>query len=343
MRDLLPQRLRRWGGDTAGATIVTPIDLLAATPDVTITQRQRGVESKLGRFTLDASGIFDLRRAAARGRRRPVILQLPAETLLERRIVLPLAAERDLGSVLQYEIDRITPFRSNEIFWRYHVEQRDRPNARLNVRLSLIPKAPLMPLLDALEAAGQSASMLEVRSRNAAPCMIDLDRTASTRDIWARRSLVAGGCLCGGLVVAVVILPFILQSLAAGRVEQRITSLRPAVAQAETLRQQIAAGASGIDVMAAERSRVGDALAVLAAVTTALPDDTYLNSITLRQGHLTITGQSAAAARLIGALSTDPTIRNASFDAPVTRAEQAKADLFSIRADVAAEPAAVAR
>ena len=261
--------------------------------------------------------------------------------MLERTVTLPLAAERDLASVLTYEIDRITPFRAGKIFWRYGVEQRDRANGRLRVRLSLIPKAPLLTLLAALDQVGLSAARIAVPRVGLPACLIDLDRAASRREVWARRSVIGGAILCGGLAVIALILPFILQAVAANAVEQRIGRLRPDVAQAEALRQEIANGTSGIDVMTAERDRVGDALAVLAAVTNALPDDTYLNSL-LRQGHLAITGQSAGAAKLIGALSSDPMLRNASFDAPVTHADQAKADLFSIRADVVAAPPAPA-
>jgi hypothetical protein len=45
-------------------------------------------------------------------------------------------------------------------------------------------------------------------------------------------------------------------------------------------------------------------------------------------------GRSAGAARLIGLLSADPTIRDAAFAAPVTRADSGGVDAFSIRAEL---------
>jgi general secretion pathway protein L len=250
--------------------------------------------------------------------------------LLERSLTLPLAAERDLARVLGYEIDRVTPFSVDEIFWRCAVEQRDRANARLSVRLSLIPKAAWSALLNRLAAVGLRPGSIEVARPDGAICRIDLDAAASSP-----RALVAAAALCGALAVAAIVLPFILQAVALGVVEERIAALRPAVAEADALRQRIASGASGIDVMAAEQSRVGDVLAVLTAVTAALPDDTYLTSLSLREGHLSLAGQSEAAAKLIGALSGESTIRDAAFDAPVTRSAAAPADQFSIRADIA--------
>ena len=81
------------------------------------------------------------------------------------------------------------------------------------------------------------------------------------------------------------------------------------------------------------------ALRAIAALTEILPDDTWLTELTLRQRKLTMAGRSAGAARLIGLLSADPTIRDAAFAAPVTRAEGTRAesggvDAFSIRAEL---------
>jgi hypothetical protein len=44
-------------------------------------------------------------------------------------------------------------------------------------------------------------------------------------------------------------------------------------------------------------------------------------------------GQSAGAAKLISALSVDPTFKDPAFAAPVTRLEGGKIDIFSISAE----------
>jgi general secretion pathway protein L len=128
--------------------------------------------------------------------------------------------------------------------------------------------------------------------------------------------------------------PVLRQERAIARAESEVASLRPRVAAVDALRQRIAANASGADLFAAELARVGNPLRALAAVTAALPDDTYLTAFSLRERKLSLVGRSAAAPRLIGALSADPTLRDPAFDAPVTRVGD-KAELFSIRAELA--------
>jgi general secretion pathway protein L len=83
-----------------------------------------------------------------------------------------------------------------------------------------------------------------------------------------------------------------------------------------------------------ERDKAGRPLVVLAAATRILPDDTYLTEIELRQRKVTLSARSAGAARLIGALASDPEFRNPGFSAPVTRLEALRAELFTINAEV---------
>ena len=110
--------------------------------------------------------------------------------------------------------------------------------------------------------------------------------------------------------------------------------LQPQIAAVELLRRRIAGGSAGSSVIAAERARVGDALQVLATTTDLIPDDTVLSDLSLHQGKLSISGQSATAPRLIPALAADPTVGNPSFAAPVTRTADGKADTFVIRAEL---------
>jgi general secretion pathway protein L len=83
-----------------------------------------------------------------------------------------------------------------------------------------------------------------------------------------------------------------------------------------------------------ECDKAGRPLVVLAAATRILPDDTYLTEIELRQRKVALSGRSAGAARLIGALPSDPEFRNPGFSAPVTRLEALRAELFTINAEV---------
>lgn len=301
---------------------------------VEIVLRRQRQDRNLGRFSLDGTGVRALHAAVPpRIWPRTIVLSLPAALLLEREVVLPLAAEREPERVLAFEMDRITPFASSEVFWSYAIERRDRAHGRLHLRLSLVTRVAVDAMLATLNDLGLGPALLEARNGDGIPRRIELQRPDSRYDRIARRALQASVAVCAALAIAAAALPFVAQSVARGRTEAQIAALRPGVNEAEALRHRIVTKMAGVDVIEAERLKTGDALEVLAALTNLLPDGTFLTDFTMRQGKITIDGQSAAAVKLIAALSGDPAIRNPEFVAPVTRAGN-RADLFAIRAEV---------
>jgi len=335
LAELLPDRLRRPDAAGADALLIEPDGPLDADPPaVELLLRKRGQTSRLGRFTLDGLGTTAAQRAAAlAGGPLPIRLRLPPGLLLEKHLSLPLAAERELARVVGYEMDRETPFTADEVYWDSAVEQRDRANGRLKLRLSLVPRAPVQALIAALQVAGLAPTALDAATAPGVFRPIALARGAGQRGLVGARALPAAAIACAALIVLALAVPFLRQAIELGRVESRIAQLQPTVDEAEALRKRIEGSGAGGDVLTEQRAKMGDVLKVLAAATQILPDDTHLTDFTMRQRKLSLVGQSAGAAKLIGALSQDPTFQNPTFAAPVTRMEGAKVDVFSISAE----------
>jgi general secretion pathway protein L len=333
MRELVPERLRSVHVASSDAVIVAAAS--AAGEPAKLLTRRKQAETFCGSFTPGVSDKAAVRQAVG----RPLgganlLLRAAPGSLLEKRVVLPLAVEPELPRVIGYEMNRFTPFRSEEAFWTWTLEQRDRMRGRLHVCLSLVPKAPLLPLLAALEGIGLSPIALEAMRADNSRCLLPMvvEAQSAVWQQWAAKGLAIA---CILLAIAAGGLPFLQQFLAMSEIEGRIADLQPRVAEVQTLRSRIAAATAGRDAVAQERSRTGNVLGILAAVTELMPDDTFLNDLSLRQRQLSIVGQSAAAARLISVLATDPSFRDPVFAAPVTRSSGATADVFSIRTEVA--------
>jgi general secretion pathway protein L len=330
MRDLVPASFRRFGRRWRPELVVA-----AASNDATeveLSLQGRGGQTSLGRHTLGS----DLQHAVNRvpkALRRTAVLQVPAGGLLERQVTLPLSAELDLRRVVAHEMDRLTPFRADEVMWDCTIERRDTGLERIHVRVTMVPLARVQPLLASLRQAGvrpvrvQAVSFGQLR---AIP-MVDnrQRRTLAGLSAWA---WLQGGC--GVLAATAVALPFILQAVARDDVETRIAAMRPQVAEAEQLRKVIASGTATADVIAAARGQAGSALHSVALLTEMLPDDTYLTLMSVNRRKLSITGRSASAARLIGALAANPLLRNPAFTAPVLRDEANRGEMFSINVEV---------
>ena len=336
LRDLLPARLREgsaWADLHADALIAdVDGDTLA------FVSRRARRETSIG--PADPARLHARLHASLHAllARRPgrILLRVPAAAVLERPMTLPLAAEPELDRVVAYEIDRISPFTAAELAWTWAVEQRNPATGKLVLRIAMLPRATIQPALDSLREAGATPAAVLAPRASGGTWRIAL--TAAPAASTRRTALVAASVLCAVLAIAAAALPFFLQQAALDRQEARIERLRPSVAQADALRRRVADRASGLDAVAAETARVGQALDALATLTTLLPDDTVLTALSLRQRALTLSGRSASATRLIPLLAADPSIRNAAFAAPVTRAPAlpgngARDDVFSIRAE----------
>ncbi|WP_284944312.1 PilN domain-containing protein [Acidisoma cladoniae] len=335
---LLPDRMRGREADEGQGFLISLVSVPGATHDtVDVSPHTGSRHGAFERLLLDDSGLARLRALRARAPRAVVRLRLRAGSLLERDVVLPLAAERGLDQVLQYEMDRLTPFTAAETFWGWTVTRRDRAHARLHLRLTLGPRGAVAPIIDTLASAGARPALLEAPATPEGDRVrrIDLSSREGKGGARVTPALRAGIALCAVLLLALIGLPFLRQSIALGDVGARIAALRPTVAEAARLRRDIEAQAAGGSMLAAARQQVGDPLRAIAAVTNALPDDSWLTDLTLQQRKLRIDGESRTAVQLIARLAADPTIIDPAFAAPVTRDDSTHADLFSISADVA--------
>jgi general secretion pathway protein L len=270
--------------------------------------------------------------AARLAARKPVLLRPPPEAVLEKHHVVPTAPRRELDQMLRYELGRITPFTSENVFWRWDGRPKAGDRSRTDVTLTLVPKVAVNAALDALAEAGIQPRYIETGPAERRRLLaIQEEAGRSTGPLLVRGMTWA----CAGLAVIALILPVLLQELALHATNSAIEDLQPSIKQVEALRRGITADGAGQEIVAKEMARTGDVLQVLATVTRILPDDTYLTDFSLRDRQMVLGGRSAAAARLIAGLSADPAIRDAAFAAPVTRTEGATTDTFSIRAEIA--------
>ena len=323
MRDLLPLSLRQPSmAPDARIVVIDQLPDLTADPGGTLSGsvrlRRSGQEVTLGALDLNHPW-------SAAEPRLPTGLRLPPAAMLSREVVLPLAAARDLQAAMRFEIDRLTPLDAQELFWGIGGLHQDRAHGRLSLTLFFVLRAQVESVRQALRRTGLTPSFIESTAGR-----IELDAESKSAARWARHSLSA---LCGLLLLACLVSPFLRQQLALDAAARRIAAATPAAQTALALRQRLAIAASGQAAIAQAR-RAGDALKVLASLTDALPDGSWLNDLQLKAGDLTFDGRSANAAALIGRLSAVPGLQDPSFTAPVTRTADGSADVFSMHASV---------
>jgi general secretion pathway protein L len=308
---------------------------------VSLLFRSGGTVTREAQGSTDDAGIRQLARilTARGGLPRALLFRLPPERVLHKELSLPLAAQYDLKEVLGFEIDRETPFARDEVYWSYAVREADGPRKRIGIELAVVPRCFIDPVDAAARRAGLDPAGIEVDMGEGATALIPLG--AQRRANWALARgpltpLAAAACI---LIVIAAAIPFIRQQSALVTADAMIASLTEPAREASALRQPADRLTRIIASLKEERDRNGSALAALAAATIALPDETYLTTLNLRAGRLTMNGLSPSAARLVGLLARRAEFREPVFDSPVVESGTNGLEEFGISVNVAAEGA----
>ncbi|HXJ01738.1 MAG TPA: PilN domain-containing protein [Micropepsaceae bacterium] len=327
---LLPDFVTR---DSAGLTDAAILDI--GNDTATLLIRAKGTSTSIAQASADEAGLGELSAALREEKSVPpsLLLRLPPEWVLKKSMSFPAAARRDLKNLLGFEIDRETPFAREEIYWNYGVRRQDMARGRLEVDLFLVPRRPVDPLIEAARRAGLDPKGVEIDSGPLGISVVPISGEAPNNPVRSERPLVPRAAMAGAFALVLIATPFVYQEWAIASADATIASLEDRANEAAHLRQSADQLAQTGDFF--KRNNRGSGLATLAAVTRALPDDSYLTAFTLRGTRLTLSGLSPSAAQLVGLFAHSPVFREPSFDSPVVGSENGDLERFTISVSLA--------
>jgi general secretion pathway protein L len=256
---------------------------------------------------------------------KQVIVRLPGDRVLRKVIDLPAAARDNLAEILTLEMDRMTPFAVESVYFTYRIVELERQSKRLIVELLILPRATADPALELVRGWGLSADRLEAQTlepRAEAPPHDTVDfLPAATAALSPRRRPIT-------LLLAMAALALLAAALYLPLDKQRraIESLRAEVAIAKSkadagrrMQQELEQSISQSNFIIDRKLGQPAFVDVLDELTTLLPDNTWLIRIRYYNRELQAFGNSPAASSLVGVLEDSPLFENTQFRAPVTR------------------------
>jgi len=269
-----------------------------------------------------------------------IALALPSSDVVTRPTQLPLAAEENLHEVVGFEMDRLTPFSRDEVYYACRVTGRDAKAGRLLVDVLLAPRRRIDALLAVLKDRGVRIGSVDVASVTPGkPLGVNLLPEAA-RPAPSRLGRILGGALTATAVVLLVIglqIPLQRKADHAAALEARVAEERARLAVLRTLEKEIAAlSVRDTSVQDLKRESIL-ALALLEQVTRLLPDDAWLNQLSLSGDRLDVAGFSPNSSKLITTFEQSPDFAEAAFRAPVTQDPRLGLERFSLSMRVAPE------
>lgn len=266
------------------------------------------------------------------------IVRADARHALRTTAQLPLAAEKNLGQVIGFEFERLTPFKRDEVYYAYRIVARDKATQRLAIELTVVPRAALADAKRALERVGLRMTGIEIAATAEAPVApISLgEDDAHARARGVPRSIIGLGALAALLAVACLAIPLMRDRSTIAALRAQIANVRREADTAASLQGRIDAELRQRRFLI-DRKRTHPAVTeLLDTLTRLIPDQTYLTELDVRGGQVRLLGVTTSATALLALIDRSPAFRNAAFESSITQDVKPGRERFDIAAQIAA-------
>lgn len=272
------------------------------------------------------------------------ILQLPADLLLVQSLTLPLAAARDLRSVLTFEMDRFTPFKADQV---YFVTRREGLVAgQLHVSLSLVLRESLDQCLDECLRRGLRIDRVDGLDERGQRLGIDFMPTAHKDPARrsGRRLTLRLLLLCAGLLLLLMALDLRQNQIGLSRMQTEVSALHKTSTSVGQLRRNLDDAQNASAYLSQLKQAQPSRASILSELTGCLPTDAWLESLQITaEGQVDFSGLSAHASGLINQIKACPSLLDGQFQGVIQPDPESGKDRFHFRAQVRREVADGAR
>lgn len=342
---MVPERFASLGGAAR-----VPVLAMSGEEVVLVEPRSAvGPETRVELAGLDEArrraGLRALLERAGESRSRARLCLEPGEALV-RRASMPAATEENLRQVLAFEMDRLTPFHAEDVYFDYRVVSRDAAAGQVAVQLAVARRDLVDARMEKLRSLGASVQGVTVRE--------DLGHGGAYLDLLpseqrGERESSRERLIQGSLIGLVALLALVALLLPVWHKRDAVISTFPIVSKARqdaeatdaiarTLEKQVA----DYNFLLARKHGSYPALAYLEEVTRLLPDNTWLQQMDIKSvgkaREIQLSGETTSSSRLIELLEQSRVLQNAAPRGTVTRGSQPNTERFMIAAEPRPRP-----
>jgi general secretion pathway protein L len=269
-----------------------------------------------------------------------VVLELPSENVVVRRISVPVQAREFVAGIVRNQIDRLSPWYSDQALYGFETNSQTEESVTLDVSVLIASRTVIDAAREQIAATGLSVDRVVASWSNAGSvkAVVLWSRlTDVSLEYRARlhRNIAIGIAATIVACIAISIWATISASLLRGRSED-------VAAQIDTLRHQLQSPVtlkSAASLPPKEREWYDKetsptAVIVIEALSRALPDTAYLTELSLQNTTLRIVGLTNDAPPLIASLEHSGSLTAVHFFAPTTREANGNRVTFHIEGRV---------
>ena len=311
--DCLPSAIRQ-----RVAPIVAPYVLSVDEQDARLQRDTADQQQDLGQLDLGASPANMSVHSMLANREAPLVLRVPDSWILRKSTALPAAAKENLRQVIGFEMDRLTPFSSDQVYYDYRLGTGAPDSETLSVEVGVLPRARIKPWMDQLGSAGVRVDAIKADSLwpEADLLPVELRNKIEVRDVLVNALPVLLLLLLAAVAMA---LPLWQKHEIASSLQTQEQTLRKEAELAVNTRAQLNNERKQLQQLQQAWMSYVPTVDVIKVLTDLLPDDTSLQQLELKGDVLTVRGSSSQASSLLALLEGAPGFTEAKFMSSVVQ------------------------
>ena len=275
-------------------------------------------------------------------------IRLPSSQCFERRVELPRAARDDMRRMLDFDLERATPFRLGDVYTAHLATGAPGAKGRQRLRQLIVKREAVDTLLADVRAAGLEPAFVDCwQATPSAGLPIDFLEAGG-----APRSGLAGRVTLPTALAALVLILAVLASiLELSRYNSALAEIRAETAKMRTRAATVRGAQERSNAAVADLARLQQmklaqvpAVEVLEELSRLLPDSVWLSDLRVEGDTLDITGLAKSGAALPSLFVRSALFSDAALTAPVdSRPARGQRALQPARAHRAARGVAARR
>jgi general secretion pathway protein L len=243
---------------------------------------------------------------------QPVTLALPENHGLMRTLSMPLLSRKDLRSIIALDMDRLTPYHTEDVLFDFRLLERDAHIRKQPLRLAIVPKATAMAAVEHAQASGLIPKSLTLSGETPGDILpFDFMRygmgsgtatsALSARQFWWA---VASIMLMSNIGFAII-----RDINETSSLRERVTLQTQAAKTAQMLqRRVITEHQRRLAVL--KKASDTDVLFIINSLSQQLPAGAWVQRLSLKDGSIRLTGYASDGIDVLAALRRSPVLTN---------------------------------
>lgn len=264
-----------------------------------------------------------------------IIYRLEPSDILHKSVTLPHTAKDTIREVLDFEMDRSTPFKRTDVYFDYFVHDELTEQNELQIELYIVKKNIIDVILNNVNLWQVKLDTITAKD-NPHPIelnFIPIDKQLRPDKIEFTRTAILSS-LCLVLMATALYFPIAQKENYITELQVSLKDYRQQALEVQKIKNEKIALVEKAQYLVNKHSSQMPPIIILNEVSKKIPDNTSLNRIIFKNNQLQLQGESDNATGLIPLLESLPFFSKVEFQSPTTVNRKTQKEKFQLRISV---------